>query len=375
MKTKRVWLLAAGIGLCLVAWPACRWVLRPTAEFCVVQRGTALSAVYGTVRVTPEVRLIVRARTGGTIRLAQNDKGEETSPGMLIAEGGLLGNISNPDLERELTKGESDLKAATERQSLGAPSLQLLNTGEANLARLEKLAAQQNAPASELERVRNEVQALKDRVRNEQVELERTLTLAQQQAGALRDRKERCEIRSPLAGVLTAVSVVTGDLIPENAAPFVMESQATFLEGQVNEEDVGLLTPNQKAVVRLTSYPQREFDATLTHILPRNDNQRYLVRLDFDAPPTNLLSGMSGEMNIVLGKHEHALIVPSRALLGNHVWVMESGMIQSRAVHTGLRSLERTEIVSGLREGELLLVADHDEFRIGQRVRPLVVDR
>ena len=215
---------------------------------------------------------------------------------------------------------------------------------------------------------------MRERVKNEQVELERMLTLAQQQAGALRDSKVRCEVRAPLAGVLTAVAVVTGDLIPENAAPFIVESKSTYLEGQVNEEDVGKLAPQQKTVVRLTAYPRQEFTATLTHILPGGDNQRYVVRLEFDAPPSNLLSGMTGEMNIVLGKREQALIIPSRALLGNQVWVVKNDAIQTRTVQTGLRSMERTEIVSGLHEGEHVLVADHDQFRIDQLVRSLVVN-
>jgi RND family efflux transporter MFP subunit len=372
---KTILIIAICASLGAAAWPIYRLLARPVAEVCVVQRGTAVSAVYGTVRVTPKVRLIVRARTGGSIRLAQNAAGTDLAPGMPVEEGQLLGSISSPELERELTKGESDMKAAEERQRLGAPSLQLLKTGEATLTRLEKLAAQQNVPTSEVERARNEVQGLRERVTNEQVELERMLTLAQQQAGAVRDRKTRCEVRAPLTGVLTAVAVATGDLIPENAAPFVVESKSSYLEGQVNEEDVGRLVMQQRAVVRLTAYPQQEFSATLTHILPGGDNQRYLVRLEFDAPPANLLSGMTGEMNIVLGKREQALIVPSRALLGSHVWVVEDGMIQTRAVQTGLRSLERTEIVSGLREGEQVLVADHDQFRTGQLVRSLVVTR
>ncbi|MEI8314981.1 MAG: efflux RND transporter periplasmic adaptor subunit [Verrucomicrobiota bacterium] len=370
---KTVLTIAICTALSATTWLVYRLLVRPVADVYVVQRGTAVSAVYGTVRVTPKARLILRAGTSGTMRLARNAAGAELAPGMPLEEGQLLGSINSPELERELTKSESDLKAAEERQRLGAPSLQLLKTSEANLARLEKLAAQQNAPASELERVRNEVQGLRERVTNEQVELERILTLVQQQAGAVRDRKARCEVHAPLTGVLTAVAVVTGDLIPESAAPFVVESKSAYLEGQVNEEDVGRLVLQQSAVVRLTAYPQQEFTATLTHILPGGDNQRYLVRLEFNSSPVNLLSGMTGEMNIVIGKREQALIIPSRALLGNQVWVVEDSRIKIRAVQTGLRSLERTEIVSGLRDGERVLVADHDLFRPGQLVRSLVV--
>ena len=351
------------------------WLGRPVAEVFEVQRGAAVSAVYGTVKVQPAVRMMVRSRNAGTVRLSQTNSGVEIVAGMDVQEGWTLARIENPELDRELVKVEAELKAGEEKGRLGPPSSQLLKTAEAALGRLEKLAELRNAPASEVERARNEAQALRDRVKSEQVEIERALTVLREQAGALRDRKARCDVKAPMNGVLAAVNVVSGDLVPENIPLFLVCTRNYFLEGLVNEEDVGSLKKQMKAMVRLYSYPQKDFTAVLTDIIPAGENQRYAVRLSFETPPENLMAGMTGEMNIILGRREGSLVIPTRALMSDRVFVVGGGVVKPRAVKTGLRSLDRTEIVEGLKEGEQVVVADQDALHVGQWVRPILVNR
>ncbi|PYL67036.1 MAG: efflux transporter periplasmic adaptor subunit, partial [Verrucomicrobia bacterium] len=44
--------------------------------------------------------------------------------------------------------------------------------------------------------------------------------------------------------------------------------------------------------------------------------------LEMENPPDNLMVGMTGEMNIVTGTHENALLVPTRALLVDQALVV-----------------------------------------------------
>jgi multidrug efflux pump subunit AcrA (membrane-fusion protein) len=83
---------------------------------------------------------------------------------------------------------------------------------------------------------------------------------------------------------------------------------------------------------------------------------------------------MTGEMNIIAGKRENALIIPSRAVLGDRVFVVKDNVVKPRAVTVGFHNLERTEIIDGLEEGEQVVVADQDLFRPGQRVRAVTVN-
>jgi RND family efflux transporter MFP subunit len=352
-----------------------RWFARPMAEVYVTRRGTAISAVYGTVKVTPMMRMNARALVSGVIEFASTNESAVVAVGMDVKKGQLLARVTPYDLQRELARVESDWNAAEERLRLGPPSLPLLATTEAMLGRLEKLAQNQNAPISEVGRVSNEVRTLRERVQSEKVELERAVVALREQYGVLRDRQARTEIRSPQDGQITSIGVISGDIVGENSIPFVVSTYRTFLEGQINEEDVGALAPKQKAIVQLYSYPQQEFTATLRDILPAGENQRYTVLLDLDAPPANLRSGMNGEMNIILAKRENTLIIPTRALLLGRVFVVQDGVIRVRTVKTGLHSLELTEIAEGLKEGDAVVVADHDAFRPGEWVRTITVIR
>jgi len=349
------------------------WASRPVAEVYVAQHGTAISTVYGTVKLVASMTINARARSSGTIHFSDPVL-KNNNAGLDVKQGELLGTIVSEDLDREITKAEADLKASEERQRLGPPTQPQLNTQEAYLARLEKLAQTQSVSATDLERTRSDVQTLRERVRGEQVELDRAVTIYREQAGVLQDRKARCLITSPIDGYLSAINCLNGEFITEGSTPFIVATKAMYLEGQINEEDVGLVAPTMKASVRLYSYANQDFTATVTQVLPTANDQRYTITLTLDKEPPNLMAGMTGEMNITGGKHENALIVPSRAVLADRVWVVKDNVVKPRVVKVGFRNLERAEIIDGLKEGEQVVVADQDLFKPGQRVRAVTIN-
>lgn len=328
--------------------------------------------MYGTVKVVASRTINTRARESGIIHFSDR-VAKNSVLGFEVKQGELLATITNEDLDREITKAVTELKAAEERSQLGPPSQPQLNTQEALLARLEKLAQMQNVPATDLERTRNEVQTLRERVRTEQVELDRVVAILREQAGVLQDRKARCSITSPLDGYLSAVNCINGEFIGDGSTPFTVATKSTYLEGQINEEDVGQIAPRMKAAVRLYSYANQDLRATVAQILPTANNQRYTVTLTLDEPPPGLMSGMTGEMNIEAGKRENALLIPSRAVLADRVFVVKDNVVKPRTVKVGFRNLQRAEILDGLKDGELVVVADQDLFKPGERVRAVAI--
>ena len=173
---------------------------------------------------------------------------------------------------------------------------------------------------------------------------------------------------------MDTINYANGEFINEGTTPFVVATKSMFLNGEINEEDVGQIAPKMKAAVRLYSYPDQDLVATVSQVLPTANNQRYTVTLTLDKAPPNLMSGMTGEMNIIAGKRENALIIPSRAVLGDRVFVVKDNVVKPRAVKIGFHNLEHAEILDGLKEGEQVVVADQDLFRPGQRVRAVTVN-
>ena len=124
----------------------------PVAEVAVVRRGTAISAIYGTVRIEPTNVVPVRAQNAGFIQLGGALSAGRGAIGKSVERGDLLATIADETTARQLKQARADLRAATQRAELPLPSAEALKVAEDNLSRLEKLTSLSNGPAVEFEK-------------------------------------------------------------------------------------------------------------------------------------------------------------------------------------------------------------------------------
>jgi multidrug efflux pump subunit AcrA (membrane-fusion protein) len=127
-----------------------------------------------------------------------------------------------------------------------------------------------------------------------------------------------------------------------------------------------------EAEVSLFSFPNQHLKAKIKQKLPGAINQEYSVLLTLEDPPAGILNGMTGELNIIIGRHDNALIIPTRAILSGvtpTVLVVVDGIVESREVKIGYRSIELAEVTSGINEGDLIILGDHDLYKPGTRVK------
>ncbi|MGI8432527.1 MAG: efflux RND transporter periplasmic adaptor subunit [Chthoniobacterales bacterium] len=361
--------LAALLVVVLFFWS------RPVAEVELVRRGTAISAVYGTVRIEPSFVNRVRAQNSGFIQLAEPMAAGRGAIGRKVSKGELLATISDEASARLLKQAQSDLQAATESARLDLPSSEPLKIAEGNMQRLEKLAGLSNVPAVEYEKAKSETNRLRDALKAEGIERERNLTALQAAKQKAEGQMKNTEIRAPMDGILAGLRVIDGELVAEGNELLTVSSQKNYVRGEVNEEDVGEVKAGMKAELQMYAFRTRQFRATVSSILPAADpeTQRYTIVLELEKPPENLMAGMTGEMNIITGRHENALLLPTRALLVDQVLIVTNGMVEARTVKSGYRTLDFTEILSGVKEGAHVVVADQDLLRPGQFVRQRIV--
>src|SRR5436305_98198 len=177
-------------------------------------------------------------------------------------------------------------------------------------------------------------------------------------------------------GLISAGSTIDRELVAESNQLFTISSRKTYVRGEVNEEDVGEVKPGMKAKVQLYAYRTQTFEARVSSVQPAADpdTQRYTIALEMEKPPDNLMAGMSGEMNIITGSHENAVLVPTRALLVDQALVVKQGIVHRRTVKIGFHTLDFTEALSGVSNGDHVVVEDQDRLRPGQFVRQRRVD-
>jgi RND family efflux transporter MFP subunit len=372
-KSRRV-LWVGGAALVLV-FAAAYYFLMPVAEVAAVRRGTAISAVYGTVRIEPAFVVRVRAQNDGFIQLAEPFSAGRGAIGKNVEKNQSLATIADEETARQLKQARTDLQAAVDRAALPLPSAELLKAAEDNLQRLEKVVGSGNVPAVEYQKAKSEANRLRGAVETERIERDRNLNSLEETAKKLEAQMKSAEVRSPIDGLLTNVQTIDGELVSDGNELFTVSSRKNYVRGEVNEEDVGEVKPGMKAKVQLYAYRTRTFAARVTSVQPAADptTQRYTVVLEMEKPPDNLMAGMTGEMNIITGTHQNALLVPTRALLVDQALIVNGGIVHSRTVGVGFRTLDFTEVTSGLQEGNHVIVSDQDKFRPGEAVRQRMV--
>ena len=367
-----VWVIAPLIVVVAAIW----YLLMPVAEVAIVRRGTAIAAVYGTVRIEATDVVPVRAQNAGFIHLADAVSIGRGAIGKSVEKGELLATIADESTARQLKQAQADLQAAQQRAALPLPSEELLKTAEDNVQRLEKLTAMSNVPAVEYEKAKNEANRLRGAVQTERIERDRNLGSLEDATKKLEAQMKNTEIRAPMEGLISNIQAIDGALVRENDQLFTISSRKTYVRGEVNEEDVGEVKAGMKAVLQLYAYRTQQFAAKVSSIQPAADpeTQRYTITLQMEKPPDNLMAGMTGEMNVITGTHENALLVPTRALLVDQAWIVKRSVVRRRTVKVGFRTLDYAEAISGVSLGDHVVVSNQDKLRLGQLVRERKID-
>ncbi len=329
------WFVAAvvllGAGAAGFAWR--EWPL--AVEVAPVTRGPAIEAVYATGAVEPSVMLPVAPRSGGRLASLQADEGAAVKKGQVLAR------MESPDLAHTV-----DEMQARERLA------------QTQYERTRDLVAQKFMSPAELDRTRTELDAAQAALKRAQAQLDYNLLVA------------------PANGTVLRRDGEIGQFIPAGQPVFTLACCAPLrVSAEVDEEDIVRVDVGQKVVLRGDALPDRVFDGTVAEITPKGDPvaRSYRVRIDFADPAgvaaAGVLTGMTMDANIVISRREGVLLVPNRALHGDKVWVVEDGALHERKVRRGFAGTERTEVLSGLAEGDSVVVSDVEGSREGRRAK------
>ncbi|MGF1679604.1 MAG: efflux RND transporter periplasmic adaptor subunit [Candidatus Methylacidiphilales bacterium] len=337
------------------------------AEIGKITRGDAIAAVYGTITVKPETEVLVKSRTSGVIREINVEQGQAVKKDALMAK------ITDEEQGTNLEEMKVELDAARQRQSIGSSAANELKSRRLELERITPLVRDGLIAPMELQRVQSIVEDLTRKVSQEIVELEQAVAVAQTKYDNARNQIDQGAIRSPIDGEVLEVFARLGEVVLNQSQLFVVGSKQTHLVAVVNEEDVGAIEEGMTASVRLYSFGNRDFTAKVMRKMNRGINQSFevILKLESDSP-VELFTGMTGEANIVIGKRENTLLVPTRALRdGNLLYVLRGGKVRLQRVQTGYRNIEVCEITDGVNEGETIILSEHDRYKEGDRVKSL----
>ncbi|APR85119.1 efflux transporter, RND family, MFP subunit protein [Minicystis rosea] len=358
-----------------------------------VVRGKAVDAVYATGTVEADDRVNVKAKTSGSIAEVLVKEGQA------VKKGDLLARIDNPVVTFDLKRGQADLSAATAQAGPSAPQLAALRaqgdaikadlqTARADLGRIDTLVKSGSVAEADLDRARARVTQLEGQLaaneaqqRALRIDLEANAQRQQAAVQSLASRVSDTEVRAPLDGVVLAKSVEIGEVVAINQTLFkIGDTRNLILEVSVDEADVarvhdgtGGVSPSP-AAVSLYAFPKEVFRGKVFDVLPdaNRDRKAFLAKVRLDKPPPGLRSGMSAEVNIIAREESGVLLAPSESETDGVVWVVKGGRARKQSVNVGIRDLLRVQILSGLDEGDAVVVEGQDKLSEGARVAATV---
>jgi HlyD family secretion protein len=198
--------------------------------------------------------------------------------------------------------------------------------------------------------------------------------VAQNQASlkSLEEQNSYTTLTAPIDGEVLSRDVEVGDavssiLVLGSTATLVMtigDTRQVYVNGKVDEADIASVYLGQPARIRIESFKNKTFAGKVTRIAPlgvEKDNvTTFEVRVSIDNPNLEIKANMTANAEILSQEHKNALSVPEQALVYDakknaFVDVPDAKAkngLRRVAVKAGIANGSRTEILSGLNEGQ-----------------------
>ncbi|GAA3925601.1 efflux RND transporter periplasmic adaptor subunit [Luteimonas lutimaris] len=404
-KRHRKGLIVGGVAgallLALAAWVVIGWNSggrsfdASRVRVATVTRGDLVRDLSADGRVIAANSPTLYAIAAGTVAL-------KVVAGDVVKKDQPLAVIDSPELRSKLVQEESTLASMEAEASRAVLDAQIARAAARKVVQQAEIS--RTAAQRDLERYQrafeggavsqNELAKAQDDLKKAEIELEsarKDNTLQGEGAGLdarnkrlLADRQkavvaearrqvEALTIRAPFDGQVGQVQVPQGTSVVANGPVLSVVDLARFeVEIKVPESfarDLGIGIPAQ-----VTSNG-KVYKAEVSAVSPEVVNGEVNARLRFadGQQPPGLRQNQRLSSRIVLDTRKNVLMVERGPFLeqdgGSVAWVVEGGSATRRPIQAGASSLGQVEIMSGLKEGDRIVVSGTDQFGNADRVR------
>ncbi|MBS0311575.1 MAG: efflux RND transporter periplasmic adaptor subunit [Proteobacteria bacterium] len=361
-----VWLLAT------------RGPLAPVGvEQAAVTRADLHPGVYGIGTVEAQHAYSVGPIQAGRLLRVMVDQGDRVEAGQVLAE------IDPVDLRQRADAAMS--AAARARQAAAAAQAQVgeadsrTRLAQANLARYQALY-RQNFVAREMVDSRMHEAAAADAAlaaaRANAAAAQREIGRADAERQGVDQLRNSLTLLSPITGVVTAREAEPGTTVVAGQAVLRLADPARlWVRARVDQARAQAIRAGQAADITMRSAPATVLPGKVARIELQSDavTEERIVDVAFDPVPARLYLGELAEVTLHLPGVRNALTVPSAAIgLRNDrtgVWQAVDGRARFKPVQFGVQTADRVQVVSGLAEGERIIVYSARQLDDGMRVR------
>ncbi|HCG77230.1 MAG: hypothetical protein COZ37_06835 [bacterium (Candidatus Ratteibacteria) CG_4_10_14_3_um_filter_41_18] len=323
-------------------------------EICPVERGIIQKVISLSGDVFPESEVTLFSKVTGTVEKIYVEEGDRVKKGKFLVK------IDDRNLQLQLRSAEESLKQT---------EINLANIKK-NYTRMENLFKEEVITPYEMD----QIQAKKEAAEAQREHLKAQVDL-------VKENLSDCKIYSPLNGIINRRFLDPGELITASSMakndPLLLIQDLSIVKVKVavGEKELGEIKRGQEVKIRVDAYPERIFSGKVSKIgsfiepLSRTAE----VEIKVNNPNYLLKSGMFARAEIVTAEKKDVLLIPNDVISEKGeekiVFIIDNNTAYIREVKTGLKDWEKTEIVGGLQESDLVVTAGAQRLKNGVKVK------
>ena len=386
--------LAAIVGGGIVAYPYLLQLTRPQVTVTQVVEGPVVAAFYATGTLLPVREYPIKANAPGIVHEVYVDKGHHVTkdqPLVFVFEDSVQQRFEQAKAERDQRAKLANPKNSPilgEYDSRLIASSDMLQIAQREQKRVTDLLEREAATQQDLDRAMDrvkmmwsEVEQLKAQKATKQIDLQKELDVAEAALKIAQWNLDRQTVRSPIESatildwpVTVGTRVAVNDKLMQIAD---VRPDVLVMRAAVDEEDKVHVSVGQ--LVRMTLYAYSEvssgrarvFEGHVKKIYDKADPDRRTFEVDVEVSEKDpgFSAGMTGELAFIITEKPSALVIPSQAVQAGDVWIVRDGQLIKPDVKLGIRSIERSEVLSGLKVGDQVVISPLENAIAGARVR------
>lgn len=357
----------------------------PTVNFSRVERSAEKTELVlpGNIQAMTEAPILARA--SGYIRKRFVDIGDRVTEGQVVAE------IEAPELDQQILQANATLEQ-TRSAVLQAEAAVQQGRANENLARITAQRWDNLQKRGVVSKQENDTYQAQYAAQQANVQaLEKALAAARSNVSAaeanvarLNQLKTYQTVRAPFEGVITVRNVDTGALVNEGNTLLFRIAQTGSLRVYVNlpQSEAGNVRVGQHASLTVAERPGRKFDGTVTRTSNALDPASRTLLTELQAVNSGglLLPGMFAEVDLSVPRSDPPLLIPGDTLVvrsdGPQAAVIGTDdTVRFAHIQLGRDYGDRIEVLSGLQEGQRLVVNPNDAVREGVKVKPVTSEK
>jgi len=332
------------------------------------QRKDIVDAVFGSGHIENRDQYAVTANTDGYLKESWVAEGDTVKPGEKLFR------LTNDVQQTQVSNALTNLQYAKSNVQPKAPQIEQLKTqilqaqdklslDSTNYARYSRLVKTQAVSTSDFDNAQLQYRSSSSSLKVLQhnlADLQKQLNLSVENAAAQyniqQENNNYYNITGRANGTILSLAKKNGDYVKKGDIIAQVAAGQPVIKLYIAEDDIQRLKVGQQTLISLNSNKDKVLKAKITKIYPSFDSneQAFIVEAEFIDNPGTLRNGTQLQCNIIVEEKKNVLVVPTYSII-NGDYVMLKDAKEKTQVKTGIRTLEWTEILSGLSEKDVLV--------------------